>query len=368
MREPGIRCANLERVTKTPVCVLGLGLIGGSVLRAAVSAGREALGYNRSAEGAQAARSDGFTATTDLAAALGWAAERHALIVLAVPMPAVAALLPRIRQFAAECPLTDVISVKGAVLAQVRSAGLLDRYVGGHPMAGTAHSGWVAGTPKLFDGAPWVVSVDDHVDAAIWAQVMHLALDCGAVVVPAKSDEHDAAVAAISHLPHLFAEVLAANACEVPLAFALAAGSFRDGTRVAVVAEVDVNLKTGKVHARRFVVAHDCGLVVNPQLLTKTIEGCVVMGLSRAMHEEVMFSKENVTSVDWMTYPILDITERPHQIDVVLVNRPDQPPGGAGEPALRPIAGAVANAVFDATGVRLRQAPFTPDRLKAGLA
>jgi len=233
MREPGIRCANLERVTKTPVCVLGLGLIGGSVLRAAVSAGREALGYNRSAEGAQAARSDGFTATTDLAAALGWAAERHALIVLAVPMPAVAALLPRIRQFAAECPLTDVISVKGAVLAQVRSAGLLDRYVGGHPMAGTAHSGWVAGTPKLFDGAPWVVSVDDHVDAAIWAQVMHLALDCGAVVVPAKSDEHDAAVAAISHLPHLFAEVLAANACEVPLAFALAAGSFRDGTRVA---------------------------------------------------------------------------------------------------------------------------------------
>jgi prephenate dehydrogenase len=85
----------------------------------------------------------------------------------------------------------------------------------------------------LFIGAPWVVSVDDHVDAAIWAQVMHLALDCGAVVVPAKSDEHDAAVAAISHLPHLFAEVLAANASEVPLAFALAAGSFRDGTRVA---------------------------------------------------------------------------------------------------------------------------------------
>jgi len=115
-------------------------------------------------------------------------------------------------------------------------------------------------------------------------------------------------------------------------------------------------------------VAHDCGLVVNPALLTKTIEGCVCMGLSRAMHEEVLFSKENVSSVDWMTYPILDITERPHQIDVVLVNRPEQPPGGAGEPALRPIAAAVANAIFDATGVRLRQAPFTPDRLKAGLA
>ena len=142
----------------------------------------------------------------------------------------------------------------------------------------------------------------------------------------------------------------------------------RDGTRVAIVAEVDVNLKTGKVHARKFTVAHDCGLIVNPALLTKTIEGCVCMGLSRAMHEEVMFSKENVSSVDWMTYPILDITERPHEIDVVLVNRPDQPPAGAGEPALRPIAAAVANAIFDATGVRLRQAPFTPDRLKAGLA
>jgi len=233
MNEPEIRCANLECVTKTPVCVLGLGLIGGSVLRAAVSAGREALGYNRSAGGAQAARSDGFAATTDLTEALGWAAERTAVIVLAVPMPAVAALLPRISQRGAQCPLTDVISVKGAVLAQMRAAGLLDRYVGGHPMAGTAHSGWSAGNAELFTGAPWVVSVDDHVDAAIWSQVMHLALDCGAVVVPAKSDEHDAAVAAISHLPHLLAETMAATAGGVPLAFALAAGSFRDGTRVA---------------------------------------------------------------------------------------------------------------------------------------
>lgn len=233
MSEPEIRCVNLECVTKTPVCVLGLGLIGGAVLRAAVSAGRETLGYNRSAQGAEAARSDGFAATTDLAEALGWAAEHTAVIVLAVPMPAVAALLPRIRQRAAQCPLTDVISVKGAVLAQVRSAGLLDRYVGGHPMAGTAHSGWSAGNAELFTGAAWVVSVDDHVDAAIWSQVMHLALDCGAVVVPAKSDEHDAAVAAISHLPHLLAETMAATAGGVPLAFALAAGSFRDGTRVA---------------------------------------------------------------------------------------------------------------------------------------
>ena len=215
------------------MCVLGLGLIGGSLLRAAVAADREALGYNRSQEGAHGAREGGFAATTDLTEALTWAAARRALIVLAVPMPAVGQLLGRVRTLAPECPLTDVISVKSAVLAEVRSAGLLDRYVGGHPMAGTAHSGWAAGTAGLFTGAPWVLSVDEHVDSGVWAQVMHLALDCGGVVVPAKSDEHDAAAAAISHLPHLVAEALAATAGEVPLAFALAAGSFRDGTRVA---------------------------------------------------------------------------------------------------------------------------------------
>ena len=215
------------------MCVLGLGLIGGSVVRAAVAAGRDTLGYNRSVEGAEAARLDGFQATTDLTEALTWAAQRDALIVLAVPMPAVSQLLGHIRDVAPECPLTDVISVKGAVLHEMRAAGLLDRYVGGHPMAGTAHSGWAAGDGRLFAGAPWVLSVDEHVDAGVWAQVMHLALDCGAVVVPAKSDEHDAAAASISHLPHLLAEALAVTAGEVPLAFSLAAGSFRDGTRVA---------------------------------------------------------------------------------------------------------------------------------------
>ena len=103
-------------------------------------------------------------------------------------------------------------------------------------MAGTAHSGWAAGNARLFVGAPWVLSVDDHVDPDVWTMVMDLALDCGAVVVPARSDEHDAAAAAISHLPHLLAEALAVTAGEVPLAFALAAGSFRDGTRVAATA------------------------------------------------------------------------------------------------------------------------------------
>jgi len=220
-------------VAKTPVCVLGLGLIGGSLLRAATEAGREAFGYNRSVEGVQAARFDGFEASTDLTEVLSHAADVGALIVTAVPMPALPILLSHIGQTAPDCPLTDVTSVKGAVLDEVTAAGLQARFVGGHPMTGTAHSGWKAGHARLFVGAPWVISVDDHVDPAVWSTVLQLALDCGSVVVPARSDEHDAAAAAISHLPHLLAEALAVTAGEVPLAFALAAGSFRDGTRVA---------------------------------------------------------------------------------------------------------------------------------------
>jgi prephenate dehydrogenase len=223
-------------VTKPPVCVLGLGLIGGSVMRAAAEAGREVFGYNRSVEGVTAAKADGFDATENIEKALKRAAETNALIVLAVPMPALPIVLGHVRDLAPECPLTDVTSVKGAVLDEVKAVGLLDRFVGGHPMAGTARSGWAAGNEKLFAGAAWVLSVDDHVDPDVWAAVMDLALDCGAIVVPARSDEHDAAAAAISHLPHLLAEALAATAADVPLAFALAAGSFRDGTRVAATA------------------------------------------------------------------------------------------------------------------------------------
>ncbi len=205
-------------------------------MRAVKASGREVFGYNRSIDGVEAARFDGFDATDSINDVLARAAETEALIVLAVPVPALPTMLDRIRHLAPECPLTDVTSVKGAVLQTVRDHGLLDRFVGGHPMAGTAHSGWAAGNPRLFVGAPWVISVDDHVDARVWAMVMHLALDCGSVVVPARSDEHDAAAAAISHLPHLLAESLAATAGDVPLAFALAAGSFRDGTRVAATA------------------------------------------------------------------------------------------------------------------------------------
>ncbi|MGH3523644.1 MAG: prephenate dehydrogenase/arogenate dehydrogenase family protein, partial [Mycobacterium sp.] len=164
------------------MCVLGLGLIGGSIMRAAATAGREVFGYNRSVEGAQAARFDGFDATTELTDALTRAADVGALIVLAVPMPALPTLLTHIRESAPDCPLTDVTSVKSAVLDEVTAAGLRARFVGGHPMTGTAHSGWAAGHARLFAGAPWVVSVDDQVDPVVWSMVMTLALDCGAVV------------------------------------------------------------------------------------------------------------------------------------------------------------------------------------------
>lgn len=215
------------------MCVLGLGLIGGSIMRATKAAGREVFGYNRSVEGAQAAVADGFDATTDLTDTLTRAADTGALIVLAVPMPALGGMLAHVGELAPKCPLTDVTGVKSAVLDEVVAAGLQERFVGGHPMSGTADSGWAAGYAGLFIRAPWVVSVDDHVDPNVWSMVMRLALDCGALVVPAKSDEHDAAAAVISHLPHLLAEALAVIAGEVPLAFGLAAGSFRDGTRVA---------------------------------------------------------------------------------------------------------------------------------------
>ncbi|MEA2907802.1 MAG: nicotinate dehydrogenase subunit [Alphaproteobacteria bacterium] len=142
----------------------------------------------------------------------------------------------------------------------------------------------------------------------------------------------------------------------------------RNGTRVAVVAEVDVDRETGKIRARKFTVAHDCGLIINPDGLTKTIEGNIVQGLSRTVWEEVQFDSKTVTSVDWVTYPILDIADMPETVEVVLIDRPDVPSSGAGEPSMRPTAAAIANAIFDATGVRIRRVPFSPDRVKAAMS
>ncbi len=142
----------------------------------------------------------------------------------------------------------------------------------------------------------------------------------------------------------------------------------RNGTRCAVIAEVDIDRASGKIWARKFTVAHDCGQIINPDGLRHTIEGNVVQGISRTLWEEVKFDANNVTSVDWMTYPILDITETPEAIEVALINHPELPPTGAGEPSIRPVAAAIANAIFDATGVRIRRVPFSPDRVKQALS
>jgi CO/xanthine dehydrogenase Mo-binding subunit len=142
----------------------------------------------------------------------------------------------------------------------------------------------------------------------------------------------------------------------------------RNGTRVAVIAEVDIDRSTGKIWARKFTVAHDCGQIINPDGLVKCIEGNIVQGVSRTLWEEVTFDRKTVTSVDWISYPILDITETPGEVDVVLINHPELPPTGAGEPSIRPVAAAIANAIFDATGVRIRRVPFSPERVKAALS
>ena len=142
----------------------------------------------------------------------------------------------------------------------------------------------------------------------------------------------------------------------------------RGPTRVAIVAEVDIDRSTGKIWARKFTVAHDCGQIINPDGLRHAIEGNVVQGISRTLWEEVKFNSKNVTSVDWLTYPILDITEMPETIESVLIDHPEIAPSGAGEPSTRPVAAAIANAVFDATGVRIRRVPFSPENVKSALS
>ena len=135
---------------------------------------------------------------------------------------------------------------------------------------------------------------------------------------------------------------------------------------VATAMEVDVDRATGKINVRRVTCAHDCGLVVNSDSLRNQIEGSILQTLSRTIHEEVTFDRSHVTSVDWASYPILTFPEIP-AIEVALIDRPTLPPLGAGEASTAPIAAALGNAVFDASGVRFRQVPLTPARVRAAL-
>ena len=149
--------------------------------------------------------------------------------------------------------------------------------------------------------------------------------------------------------------------------------TFRSQTVVAEIAEVEVNRKTGRVWVKRLVCAHDCGLIINPEGLRRTIEGGMLHSLSRALYEEVAVRQREGTSVDWASHPSLTHMDTPEKIDVVMVNgdpnpnRPDLPHYGAGETSCKPMIAAVANAIYDATGVRLRRVPFRKERVLAAL-
>ncbi|MGY1779848.1 prephenate dehydrogenase/arogenate dehydrogenase family protein [Geodermatophilus sp. SYSU D01036] len=205
-----------------PVGVVGLGQLGGSLAAALVAAGRDVSGWDVDPAAREAAAARGVRVTRELGG----------VVVLAVPLPAMATALDGLDVDPA-ATVTDLGSVKVPVLAAVGAA-LGGRFVGGHPMAGTERSGHGATDPGLFRGARWALCLEPGTELPRWLRAAEVALDAGAEVVPVTAAEHDDAVAAVSHVPHLLAAALAAAAGEAGrLALALAAGSFRDGTRVA---------------------------------------------------------------------------------------------------------------------------------------
>ena len=141
----------------------------------------------------------------------------------------------------------------------------------------------------------------------------------------------------------------------------------RNGSVNALVAEIEVNSKTGRIWVRRMYVGADHGLIINPFTLDRTIEGNLIQATSRTLFEEVKFDRNMVVSNDWVSYPILEAADVPLEIKIRQIDRPELGARGAGEPTTRIVPAAIANAFFDATGVRLRRVPFTPDRVKAAL-
>lgn len=215
------------------LCLLGLGQMGGSLLLAADPL-LPVTGWSPSDATRDAATERGGTIHRTLEDALAWAVETDALVVLAAPLPAFESLLRKITARAPEVLLTDVGSVKGQVARQVTTIAPRTRYVGGHPMTGSEQSGFAAADPELFRDAAWVTCLSESSNPVAWDCVAGLAIAVGARVVPTTVADHDAAVARISHLPHLMALALSQVAGSgIPLTRTLAAGSFRDGSRVA---------------------------------------------------------------------------------------------------------------------------------------
>jgi nicotinate dehydrogenase subunit B len=137
-------------------------------------------------------------------------------------------------------------------------------------------------------------------------------------------------------------------------------------TYVGAVADIEVDRNSGKVTVKRFYVAHDCGQIINPDGLRNQIEGNVVQTVSRTLIEDLQFDRGTVTSIDWVTYPILTFPDVP-AVAIDLIERPTEKPWGAGEPTAAVVPAAIANAIFDATGARLRSVPFTPEKVLAAL-
>jgi CO/xanthine dehydrogenase Mo-binding subunit len=137
-------------------------------------------------------------------------------------------------------------------------------------------------------------------------------------------------------------------------------------TYVGAVAEVEVDRSTGKIRVSRFYIVHDCGQIINPDGVKNQIDGNVIQTVSRTLIEEVKFDRAMSTSLDWATYPILTFPDIP-EIIIELIDRPHEKPWGAGEPTTAIVPSAISNAVFDATGIRLRSVPYTPEKLKAAL-
>ncbi|HEY0701046.1 MAG TPA: prephenate dehydrogenase/arogenate dehydrogenase family protein [Micromonospora sp.] len=219
------------------ISVIGLGLIGGSLLRRLAAAGQQVCGFDADPATRAAAR----TAAARVPAGARWrvadtlpdAVTGNGPVVLAVPLPAVPGVLDELHRVGHTDLVTDVTSVKGPVRDLARRHHTT-RFVGGHPMAGREHSGFAASDAELFTGCAWVLCLEPgETPLADWLELAALVTGLEARVVPATADEHDRAVAAVSHVPHLLAAALTATASADPLAGTLAAGSFRDGPRVA---------------------------------------------------------------------------------------------------------------------------------------
>jgi CO/xanthine dehydrogenase Mo-binding subunit len=137
-------------------------------------------------------------------------------------------------------------------------------------------------------------------------------------------------------------------------------------TYVGAVADVEVNRKSGEIRVKHFAVVQDCGQIINPDGVKNQVEGNVTQTVSRVLKEEVTFDRSRVTSLNWASYPILTFPEMP-DVDIDLIDRPTEKPWGVGEPSAAVVPSAIANAVFDAVGVRLRSVPFTPTKVRAAM-